>query len=76
MSKTLNELTSIYLQENGIKIIHLINYLGEDPCAVGRWLKGKYNFRPDVIAKVHDFLRNSHKSVDVILNELEEGEMK
>lgn len=76
MSKTLNELTSIYLQENGIKHIYLVNYLGENPCVVGRWLKGNYNLRPEVIAKVHDFLRNSHKSVDVILKELEEGEMK
>lgn len=76
MAKTLNELTSIYLQENGIKIIHLTNYLGEDPCAVGRWLKGKYNFKPEVIARIHMFLRENYKSVDVILKELGEGGIK
>ena len=76
MKKTLNELTSIYLSKNGIKIAYLIDYLGEDQAAVCRWLKGKHRFKPDVIAKIHTFLRESYKSVDVILKELEEGEMK
>ena len=41
MPDILNELTRKYLNENGIKITFLTEYLGVDYAIVNKWLYGK-----------------------------------
>lgn len=69
MAQTLNELVNTYLKENGIKITFFANYIQEDYTAVQKWLKGRYNLRPDKIKEIHRFLANSHKSTENIYKE-------
>ena len=71
MPKTLNELAAAYLRENGIKIAFLADFLNVDHSILSKWLRGKYNLNQESIIKIHEFLRESHKTVDKILNEKE-----
>ena len=69
MPKTLNELVLKYLTDNGIKQSFLADSIGEDRSLISRWLKGACNVNPNTISKIHDFLQDSHKSVEQLLNE-------
>lgn len=69
MPKTLNELVLKYLTDNGIKQSFLADSIGEDRSLISRWLKGTCNVNANTIAKIHDFLQGSYKSVEQLLKD-------
>ena len=72
MSKTLNEVVLQYLKENGIAQSFLADYISEDRALINKWLRGRYNASPHIIAKIHGFLRESYKSPEKFWKEEKE----
>ena len=69
LAETLNELVKMYLEKNGMRVRFFAEYIDEEYTATQKWLKGQYNFRPDVIKRIHRFLTESHKSIENIYTE-------
>lgn len=66
--ETLNQITNLYLQKNGITTKYFAEFIGCEYTKCAKWLKGERKLNSEQIKKTHEFLHgNFLESVENIL---------